>query len=94
MQLQLALRKPPFNNRLKPLGLSLTLAVHDDIIGIPFKEAADDTIFWVNADSAKKKGYPVELIITRVGDIATQPKEPAKESTEKQKGEGPETTKP
>ena len=94
MQLQLALRKPPFNNRLKPLGLSLTLAVHDDIIGIPFKEAADDTVFWVNAEAAKKKGYPVELIITRVSDIETQPEETSEGPEENQNDEGPRPTNP
>jgi len=37
MQLQLAPREPPLNGRFKPLGLSLTLAMHDDIIGIPLE---------------------------------------------------------
>jgi len=36
------------------------------IIDIPAKEGADDTVFWVNKDAVKKKGFPVDLIITVV----------------------------
>lgn len=36
------------------------------IIDIPLPEGADDTIFWINKDAVKKKGFPVELIITVV----------------------------
>jgi len=34
------------------------------IIDIALKEGADDTVFWVNKDAVKKKGFPVEIIIT------------------------------
>ena len=34
------------------------------IIDIPLPEGADDTVFWINKDAVKKKGFPVEIIIT------------------------------
>jgi len=37
MELQLAPRKPPFNDRLDPLRLPLTPAMHDNVIGITLK---------------------------------------------------------
>ena len=40
MKLQPALQKPPFDHRSDPFGLSLTSAMHDDVIGIAFKRNA------------------------------------------------------
>ncbi len=41
---------------------------HDSftIIDLPLREAADDTIFWVNEKTVKGKDLPVELIITKL----------------------------
>ena len=79
------------NEYMAKLTGTYIVTFHDPnaIIDLPLKEAADDTVFWVNADAAKKKGYPVELIITRAGDIDTQPEEPPEEPEENQNDEGP-----
>jgi hypothetical protein len=50
------------------------------IIDLPLKEGADDTVFWINKNATKKKGFPVELIIT-----AIEPE--AKNEETKEKGE-------
>ncbi len=66
---------------------------HDSftIIDLPLEEGADDTVFWVNKNAAKKKGYPVELIITRIKaekPVKIMPvKETAREGKTKEPGE-------
>ncbi len=60
---------------------------HDPIaiVDLPLKEAADDTVFWVNTDAVKKEGHRVELIITRVKDKEPEQETPAEEREESTK---------
>ena len=63
------------------------------IIDLPLKEGADDTVYWVNKDAAKKKAHPVTVIITRVKEDDENKKEDDSNDAKTEEGAGDGQTK-